>query len=1151
MESQLPELDASPRSTFGGLLAIRAVGIVFQVSALFAGSKRRTSKSGIPVKILLACISRLKEFDEIGEMPCFPLNYFFIGACLRYLNLWSQADYPFQEFFVGGTDARRSFSSVASRLSRSNRLLKQSCRRDLLAPCGRLYQISAVIEENWIKEPETMPAEEKMIWAPIVQDGVFRFDASEAAKKQACPSVSFQNGQHRETPIPVKTNLHVQEPLYIPECKNDNGSQIITVTLPAGTSLYGTGECGGSLERTGKRVFTWNTDAWGYGPSTTALYQSHPWVLAVLPDGTAFGVLADTTKRVEIDTRKEGTIRFVASGDYPVVTIGPYPTPEEVVTALSKATGTVAMPPKWTLGFQQCRWSYDTADIVRKIATTFREKKLPCDVVWMDIDYMDGWRCFTFDPEAFPDPAKLSDFLHDIGFKGVWMLDPGIKREPGWPIYDSGTKKDVWVLTKDKAPYVGDVWPGPCVFPDYTQAKTREWWGELVKEFVKVGVDGIWNDMNEPAVFKTLSKTMPESNIHRGDEDLGGTQDHQHYHNVYGMLMARSTYQGMLLANPQKRPFVLTRAGYIGSQRYAATWTGDNLSNWVHLQMSIPMSLNLALSGQPFSGPDIGGFGGNATPQLFARWMGIGAMFPFSRGHSEKGTLDHEPWAFGKECEDVCRMALNRRYRVLPHLYTLFYHAHMTGTPVMSPLFFSDPKDQTLRNVDNSFLLGPLLVAASTEMGKTVNPKNVVLPQGIWQLFDFEDFHHDLPLLILQGGAIIPTGPVVQSVGEMRAEDPVTLLVALDENGKAEGVLYEDDGESYEYKNGQFLYTRYGAELDLSSSKVVVKVLNSDGSLKRPKRQLKVRLLLANKAELEGEGVDGEEVTVALPSDFDMARITTIFQEQDLPQQGGNDLAEEVDYETNESHAVPPTMLVDLKCGDWLLKVAPWIGGRIVSMVHEPTGFEWLEGKLEKGAYEEYSSTEWRSPGCVEQYDVKKELLEDEGPDGVVMEGDIGGGLVMRREITGRPDSPKAVQISSSIEARSVGAGSGGFSRLVCLRVHPSFKVPNYELAVVKYTTLRGEEREVHAEPGDIFLTGDDRPNGKWVFSDKENGMSIVNKFNPEEVATCVIHWSVGICNLELWSEERPVSKETPIRITHEYESWNDHDLNVGEHQKG
>ncbi|CAK9152088.1 unnamed protein product [Ilex paraguariensis] len=251
--------------------------------------------------------------------------------------------------------------------------------------------------------------------------------------------------------------------------------------------------------------------------------------------------------------------------------------------------------------------------------------------------------------ERFPDPQSLVKDLNHNGFKAIWMLDPGIKYEEGYFVYDSGSERDLWIQTADGRPFVGEVWPGPCVFPDFTQSKARLWWAGLVKGFIANGVDGIWNDMNEPTVFKVVTKTMPESNVHAGDLELGGCQNHSHYHNVYGMLMARSTYEGMKLANENQRPFVLTRAGFIGSQRYAATWTGDNLSTWEHLHMSISMVLQLGLSGQPLSGPDIGGFGGNATPKLFGRWMGVGALFPFCRGHSETDTIDHEPWSFGEE----------------------------------------------------------------------------------------------------------------------------------------------------------------------------------------------------------------------------------------------------------------------------------------------------------------------------------------------------------------------------------------------------------------------------------------------------------------------------------------------------------------------
>ncbi|GAY61523.1 hypothetical protein CUMW_210600, partial [Citrus unshiu] len=361
--------------------------------------------------------------------------------------------------------------------------------------------------------------------------------------------------------------------------------------FPAGTSLYGTGEVSGQLERTGKRIFTWNTDSWGYGTGTTSLYQSHPWVLAVLPSGEALGVLADTTRRCEgflIDLGKESTIQFIAPSSYPVITFGPFTSPTAVLVSLSHAVGTVFMPPKWSLGYHQCRWSYDSDKRVREICRTFREKGIPCDVIWMDIDYMDGFRCFTFD-KAYP--KSLANDLHLNGFKAIWMLDPGIKHEDGYFVYDSGSKIDVWIWKADGTPFIGEVWPGPCVFPDYTQSKVRSWWASLVRDFVYNGVDGIWNDMNEPAAFKSVTKTMPERNIHRGLDEIGGCQNHLSYHNVYGMLMARSTYEGMRLADKDKRPFVLTRAGFIGNQRHAATWTGDNVSNWEHLHMSISMVL--------------------------------------------------------------------------------------------------------------------------------------------------------------------------------------------------------------------------------------------------------------------------------------------------------------------------------------------------------------------------------------------------------------------------------------------------------------------------------------------------------------------------------------------------------------------------------
>lgn len=981
-----------------------------------------------------------------------------------------------------------------------------------------------------------MAPPKKMICMPILEEGVYRFDASEAARQSASPSISFAAPRTREVELQGATKAPQRD--CIPHCRDEHGQQTITLKLQEGASFYGTGEIGGGLDRSGRRVICWNTDAWGYSRTTSSLYQSHPWVLAVLPDGASLGILADTTRRCEVDLRKDGVIKFSASGHFPVITFGPYSTPAEAIAALSRAIGTMEIPPRWALGFHQCRFSYETTDRVLEIAAEFRGRRIPCDVIWMDIDYMHGFRCFTFDPATFPDPKGLADELHQQGFKAVWMIDPGIKKEAGYSVYDSGTKEDVWVQKASGGPFVGDVWPGSCVFPDYTMARARSWWSALIRDFTANGVDGIWNDMNEPSVFYVMSKTMPENNVHRGDEQLGGKQSHAFYHNVYGMLMARATWEGIRQAQPEKRPFVLTRAAYIGSHRYAATWTGDNLATWEHLHMSIPMALNLGLSGQPFAGPDIGGFAGDATPKLFARWMGIGALLPFSRAHSETGTRDHEPWSFGEECENICRLALERRYRLLPHFYTLFYKCHMSGIPVMTPLIFEDPKDPKLRKVDDSFMLGPLLVSCCTGKADTPNPDTVVLPRGTWRRFHFDDVHPDLPLLYLKGGSILPTGPVLQSVEHAMPEDPVTLFVALDDNGRAQGELFEDAGDGYGYQKGESLHTYYGAETNEAGNEVVVEVTRSEGTRTRPRRALVVRVLLGEAAVVEGKGMDGDAVRVALPAEADAAKLVAKAKKQDLvATEDADGPMDERDGPESLKGVGASMTPVEIGGGEWSLKVVPWVGGRIVSMVHIPSGREWLESRTDVGGYEEYSGTEYRSPGCTEAYDViGRELVQSDEEDAIVMEGDIGGGLVFRREVMVPKGARNSVRVASSIVARSVGAGSGGFSRIVCLRTHPSFKLPASTDAAVCFTALDGSRKELLPEFGEAVLKGQDRPNGEWMLVDREEGWAMVNKFDVEEVDTCFVHWGGGFCNLELYSPERPVSAANSLSLTHEFE---------------
>ncbi|OVA18457.1 Glycoside hydrolase [Macleaya cordata] len=904
--------------------------------------------------------------------------------------------------------------------------------------------------------------------------------------------------------------------------------------LPTGTSLYGTGEVSGQLERTGTRIITWN-DAWGYASGTTSLYQSHPWLLAILPNGEAFGVLADTTRHCEIDLRKESRITFIASASYPVITFGPFASPTAVLISLSHAIGTIFMPPKWSLGYHQCRYSYDSAAKVLKIAKTFREKGIPCDVIWMDIDYMDGFRCFTFDKERFSEPKTLVNELHDNGFKAIWMLDPGIKHEEGYFVYDTGSEKDIWIQKEDGQPFVGEVWPGPCVFPDFTQGKARLWWANLVKDFISNGVDGLWNDMNEPAVFKIDTLTMPNSNIHRGDTEIGGCQNHSHYHNVYGMLMARSTLEGMKMANEEKRPFVLTRAAFVGSQRYAATWTGDNLSNWEHLHMSISMVLQLGLSGQPLSGPDIGGFIENATPKLFARWMGFGAMLPFCRGHSEKGTIDHEPWSFGEECEEVCRLALMRRYRFILHIYTLFYMAHTKGTPVAAPTFFADPKDPRLRRVENSFLLGPLLVHASTLPDQGSDRLLPVLPKGIWLRFDFDDSHPDLPTLYLQGGSIIPVGPPLKHVGEANVTDDLTLIVALDQHGKAEGFIFEDEGDGYEFNEGGYLLTYYVAELQ--SSVVTIIVSKTEGSWRRPNRHLHIQLLLGGGAMADAWGIDGEVLKITMPSDPEISNLISISEEEyknhiekakQIPD------AEEVSGHKEVELSRTP---VELKSGDWALKIVPWIGGRMISMQHLPSGTEWLHSRVEVDGYEEHSGVEYRSAGCSEEYSVIKRSIEQAGAEeSLNLEGDIGGGLVLQRQISIPKNDPKVIRIDSKIIARNLGAISGGYSRSVCLRVHPVFTLLHPTEVFVTFVSMDGSKHEVWPESGEQLFEGDLRPNGEWMLFDRCLGLGLVNRFDVGEVHKCRIHWETATVNMELWSKERLVSEDSPLRISHQYE---------------
>lgn len=602
----------------------------------------------------------------------------------------------------------------------------------------------------------------------------------------------------------------------------------------------------------------WNTDSGAYSVDNgKRLYQSHPWVMGVRPDGTSFGILFDTPYKAELTTTDE-RISFETEGELFRVFVIDRESPQAVIKGLAELIGTMPMVPRWALGYQQCRFSYTPASRVIEVADTFRIKRIPCDVMWMDIDYMDGYRIFTFNPKTFPDPAALNRDLHIRGFHSAWMIDPGAKVDTSYFVYKSGTAKDVWVKTVKNKEFHGDAWPGACSFPDFTQPKTAQWWADLYQDFIGKGVDGVWNDVNEPQISHTPTGTMPENNKHLGGDNIPAGP-HLKYHNVYGFLMVKASRDGIMKARPQNRPFILTRSNFLGGQRFAATWTGDNASWESHMKLSVPMILTLGLSGQPFSGADIGGFLFNPDAELFGRWMALGAFYPFSRGHACAGTINKEPWAFGQKVEDISRMALERRYVLLPYYYTLLHEASENGMPIMRPVFFADPKDTLLRAEEQAFLIGDNLLVVPEWA------KNPALPKGIWRnlsLISGDDKDPYQAKLSIRGGSIIPTGKIIQNTTE-KSLDPLTLLVCLDDKGEACGTLYWDEGDNWSFKDGNYSFQRFTATCT-ADNKVVVKLAQKEGKYITENNDMAIVKVITDKGVYQASGnlAEGVEITI-------------------------------------------------------------------------------------------------------------------------------------------------------------------------------------------------------------------------------------------------------------------------------------------------
>lgn len=576
--------------------------------------------------------------------------------------------------------------------------------------------------------------------------------------------------------------------------------------------FLGLGEKTGDLNRRGNGYTHWNTDAYGYGTGSDPLYGSVPFYIGLhrseSPSGIMYGVFFDNTFKT--------TINFGASTDryssfsaedgemnYYYIYRS---TIAEIIEDYTWLTGRMELPPIWALGYHQCRYSYFPDKEVLSTARIIREKKIPADVLWFDIHYMDAYKIFTWHPYRFPQHRAMLSELEQLGFKNVVILDPGIKVEKGYNVYEDGVAKNIFLRYPDGALYKGDVWPGTSHFPDFTNPRARTWWGDWLKTLVNDGIDGFWTDMNEPAVWGQRFPDIVEFDFE------GNKATHKKGHNVYGMQMARATFENAKEHFNGKRPFVLTRAFYAGVQRYAAVWTGDNTSSEDQMLLGVRLINSMGLSGMPFVGVDVGGFNGGGSRELFARWISIGALSPFFRVHAAINTKEQDPWSFGEDVEEISKRYIGLRYQLLPYLYSAFYEASKTGLPVARTLAINNPFDDKVYDwrYQNQYFLGPAILVAPVTSSQTF--AKIYLPDGEW--YDVHTDKHytgkqeiivETPLerlpLFVKAGSIIPMQSLTQSTSE-QPDDTLRLHIYKGSQGLPY-TYYEDDGETYKYQKNQ------------------------------------------------------------------------------------------------------------------------------------------------------------------------------------------------------------------------------------------------------------------------------------------------------------------------------------------------------------
>lgn len=631
--------------------------------------------------------------------------------------------------------------------------------------------------------------------------------------------------------------------------------------LADGARVFGGGERTGPLDKRGRTLTFWATDPKpNFDETTDAMYQSVPFVI-ILDQGLAHGIFFDSSARATLDLGAMHTseLAYETTGPDLVAYFFAGPTLGDVLRQYTAITGRAPMPPRWALGNQQSRWSYATAEEALAIAKRFRAERIPCDALHLDIDYMDGFRDFTWNTANFPDARGLIRMLGELGFRVVTIIDPGIKVDESYHLYQDGAQKNYFVRAVTGGAFEGWVWPGRSVWADFAQPEVVSWWGEQHRGLVESGVAGIWIDMNEPTqadmwapehVHIPHGASLPLDAVHGPECD---PLSHADFHNAYAIEMARATYEGLTRLAPERRSFVLTRAAGAGSQRYAAVWNGDTTSSWAHLRLATSLNLGAGLSGFALTGGDIGGFWEDTTPALLARWTQLGALLPFCRNHSAINTARQEPWAFGEPYTSVCRAAIELRYRLLPIFVTLAHEAARSGAPIVRPLAWIAPQHSESLDCDDEFLLGDNLLVAPIVTEGAVE-RRVTLPPGEWfewgsdvLLAGAQQVVAPAPLdripLFVRAGSILPIAGVTQSTQEQPTQ-PLELHIYLSHEGQsATAEFWDDDDHPQAEQRGSFAaYTIHATWRERGVIEVSMERTGGDLALRYPGVDIRLHL---------------------------------------------------------------------------------------------------------------------------------------------------------------------------------------------------------------------------------------------------------------------------------------------------------------------